>query len=198
MNTVSHIKSDFLAYLIESNKKYMADYERWIFHNGMLFNSFDKWWGDKGKRPTPHEGIDLCLFECGDSCIKKLDENINVPASFSGEIMKIEKDFLGESIFIKHNIEKNNRCLYTLYGHLKPFCILGKEVGHGEIIGKVSNSSVKISPHIHISFAWVLKNLSPKDITWNNLADNPLIELIDPLRLIEENPELSCARKSRQ
>ena len=175
-------KTDFCADVINLNKKFAADFKRWVFKDGMLFNSYEKWW-NKGKRDAAHQGIDLWAFETLSGKIKKLNRTIKVSALFDGEIIKIEKDFLGQSVFIKHSdiISANEEYLYTLYGHLKPFDLIGKKVKKREAIGFVSNKSLKIDAHIHISFAWIAKDFDYNNIAWNNLWNNKFIRLIDPI-----------------
>jgi hypothetical protein len=183
----NRLKSDFCKYIVKSNKDFMQGFKKWIFHKGMLFDSSEKWWGDKGKRPAGHEGIDLCQFEKNYGKIEQLNKNIKVPASFSGRIIKIEKDFLGKSVFIKHNnINSKGQNLYTLYGHIEPLASLktGIKIEKSQIIGAVSDLSSKILPHIHISFAWISESLNPEELTWNNLRKNELINLIDPFLII--------------
>jgi murein DD-endopeptidase MepM/ murein hydrolase activator NlpD len=177
-------KTDFYQNIIGLNKEFMADFKKWILKEGMLFNSYEKWWS-KGKRNFAHEGIDLSVFETLSGKVKKLNGKIKVPALFDGAIVKVEKDFLGKSVFIKHSdiISETEEYFYTLYGHLKPLYPLGKKIKRGEAIGLVSDKSLKIDPHIHISFAWIAKGFNAEDITWNNLWNNRLIRLIDPANL---------------
>jgi hypothetical protein len=56
--SVSVKKSRFTEMLIEENELDQNGFKNWIFCNGMLFNSPDKWWGDHGLRDYPHEGVD--------------------------------------------------------------------------------------------------------------------------------------------
>ncbi len=178
-------KTNFHKIIIDLNKDFMADFKKWIFKKGMLFNSYEKWWG-KGKRNFAHEGIDLSAFETLTGKVKKLNGKIKVPALFNGEIVKVEKDFLGKSVFIKHSdiTSETGEYLYTLYGHLKPLYSVEKKIEKGKAIGFVSDKSLKIDPHIHISFAWIAKDFNAKNITWNNLRDNKSIRLIDPASLL--------------
>ena len=48
--TLSLKKSRFTEMLIEENALDQGGFEGWIFCQGMLFNSPDKWWGDYGRR----------------------------------------------------------------------------------------------------------------------------------------------------
>ena len=137
----NNLKSSFFDYLLASNRPHMAGFKRWLFQPGMLFNSQETWWGEKKPRATPHEGLDLCCFEDLTGQIKQLDKNIKIPATFAGKIVKIDRDFLGKSIYLSHEIfAEDGRQLYTAYGHTEPLAAMqaGKVVEAGEIIAAVS------------------------------------------------------------
>jgi len=183
-------KSRFFDFLLASNKPYLKNFEKWVFYPGMLFNSSEKWWGDKKKRPTAHEGIDLCYFKKADGQINNLDKNIKIPATFSGNIVKTETDFLGKSIYLSHEIfSPCQRQLYTIYGHTNPLTSIkarGK-VEEGETIAVVSEFSrekTDILPHLHLTFAWIPVPFPPGHLNWQNLTTNPRITLIDPLSVL--------------
>lgn len=184
------IKSNFLSYMLENNRPRMDGFKKWSFHPGMRFNSFEQWWGDKKKRPSAHEGVDLCWFEDSNGMIKKIDKNTKIPAAFSGNIVKIFNDFLGKSIYITHDIfDQSGRQLYTAYGHTQPFdsVEIGKKVKAGEIVGLVSGFSGKktsILPHLHVTFAWIPVSMHIYDLHWNNLGHDERITLIDPLSVL--------------
>lgn len=186
----SKMKSNFSGYLVENNRPHMDGFKKWIFHPGMLFNSFEKWWGDKKRRPTAHEGIDLCCFEDSSGMIKKVDKNTKIPAAFSGKIVKIIDDFLGKSIYITHDIfDDSGRQFYTAYGHTNPFdsIEINKNVKAGEIVGLVSGfpgKKASILPHLHITFAWIPVSIHIDDLNWNTLANDGRIKLIDPLSVL--------------
>ena len=95
MSQSPDLKSSFFQYLVAINRPHLDNFKQWIFLPGMLFNSGEKWWGDQGRRATPHEGLDLCSFAEIDGNIKNLDPHTKIPAAFAGEIVKIDPDFLG-------------------------------------------------------------------------------------------------------
>jgi len=189
MESLPH-ESRFFDFLLEINQPHMNNFEKWVFHPGMLFNSLDKWWGNKKKRETAHEGIDLCCFKESNGQVSNLHKEIKIPATFSGKIVKTEKDFLGTSIYLSHNIfSPDQRQLYTVYGHTVPLNSLKgrQKVAEGEPIAAVSESireGMDILPHLHISFAWVPVSLDSGLLSWRNLAQNPEITLIDPLSVL--------------
>lgn len=157
----------------------------------MLFNSSEKWWGDQGARPVPHEGLDLCRFEGVNGNIRSLDQQTKIPAAFAGEIVKIAPDFLGKSIYVSHEIfDDYGRQLYSAYGHILPQDSLkkGSRVAEGQTIAVMSDLSGKklaIQPHVHITFAWIPVPFAPHDLNWANLGKKSDITLIDPLSVLE-------------
>ncbi len=184
------IKSRFLEYLLANNQPYMAGFKKWIFQSGMLFNSSEQWWGEKKPRPTPHEGIDLCCFEDATGTIREVNGGIKIPAAFAGQIRKIENDYLGKSIFISHDIfdEKKGQ-LYTIYGHTNPGAALKapRSVAEGEIIGVIADSpgrKTSLLPHLHITVAWISPQVPIELVTWQNIAGDDRITLLDPLLIL--------------
>jgi murein DD-endopeptidase MepM/ murein hydrolase activator NlpD len=184
-------KSPFLHYLTADNRPHLDNFQRWLFLPGMLFQSLEKWWGDQGRRLTPHEGLDLCTFEEVNGKKQTLDRHTKIPAAFAGEIVKIAPDFLGQSIFLGHGIfDDCGRQLYSAYGHTLPRDSLqmGAKVAAGETIGTITDFSDKklsILPHLHISIAWIPKAIAPQELNWANLGSNADITLIDPLAVLE-------------
>ena len=66
--------------LVEANGLRQNNFQKWLFHPGMLFNAPQKWWGDLGPRDFPHEGIDFCLFRNSAGQAIHLDERNTIPA----------------------------------------------------------------------------------------------------------------------
>jgi murein DD-endopeptidase MepM/ murein hydrolase activator NlpD len=162
----------------------------WVFDAGMLFGAENRWWGDRGGRDGPHEGIDLSSYRTKEGEIRHLDENSRVPVIFSGRVMSVIDDFLGRSVFVKHAAGRSGRHLYTIYGHLKPSpgTQTGMDLSEGDIIGTIADAREKratIRSHLHISVAWVPDSLQPEELDWRVIADPDRVELIDPLRVID-------------
>jgi hypothetical protein len=191
MTNSPNLKSFFCTYLVALNRPHLDNLQKWIFLPGMLFNSLEKWWGDHGTRPTPHEGLDLCRFEDAGGNTQVLDRYTKIPAAFAGEIVKIDRDFLGQSIFIRHAIfDTRGRQLYSAYGHTKPEDTLtvGSPVAAGEAIATISDFSAKkfaVLPHVHLTFAWMPKVIDINGLNWDNIGKHPDLTLIDPLALLE-------------
>lgn len=184
-------RSLFLKHLVALNRPHLDNFKQWVFQPGMRFNSSEKWWGDLGRRPTPHEGLDLCSFEDLNGTIKTLGRHTRIPAAFAGEVVKIEPDFLGQSIYIRHEIsDAGGRQLYSAYGHTLPVdsLAIGAQVAAGELIAVMSDFAGKksaIQPHLHITFAWVAVPISLADLNWANLGKDSNITLLDPLAVLQ-------------
>jgi murein DD-endopeptidase MepM/ murein hydrolase activator NlpD len=185
MSYLNTPKSNFFDYLLASNRPYMAGFKKWLFQPGMLFNSPETWWGEKKARATPHEGLDLCCFEDVTGQIKQLDADIKVPATFAGKIVKIDRDFLGKSIYLSHEIfAADGRQLYTAYGHTEPLAALqaGQAVAAGEIIAAVAapGKNPEIPVHLHLTLAWIPAARPGGRLSWQNLGADRDITLLDP------------------
>jgi hypothetical protein len=191
MSNLPALKSPFFIHLVANNRPHLDNFKQWIFQPGMLFNSLEKWWGDQGRRAIPHEGLDLCTFEDINGKKKTLNHHTKIPVAFSGEIVKIDSDFLGKSIFISHGIfDDRGGQLFSAYGHTAPRASLeiGSNVAEGENfaeISELSNKKIDILPHVHITFAWIPVPIADHDLSWDYLGKNPSITLIDPLSVLE-------------
>ncbi len=176
----------FGEYLKKYNRLDEAGFQEWIFFPGMLFRSPDKWWGNKGTRPVPHEGLDICLYRTKDGRQIRFDGSIKIPVAYNGEVIRIIADFLGKSVYIKHDIRDNaGRYFHSLYGHTMPLDFLrkGSIVNAGDIIGTVSDirKKTKILPHLHISMAWISENYSPEKLDWDIIGSSADIILLNPM-----------------
>jgi len=166
-------------------------FKEWIFHPAMLFGSLYKWWGDLGKRQRPHEGLDLCLYQTKEGNINYLTGETKIPVIFTGQIIKVSDDFLGESVFVGHGAyDSNGSQLYTIYGHIKPSNNIrpGKRLSEGDIIGVITdtgNSEVVIPHHLHVSVAWIPNTMHVPELGWQTINDPTKVVLLDPLSVIE-------------
>ena len=177
----------FFAYLLSANRPRLDRFRHWLFHPGMLFQARQQWWGSEQPRPTPHEGLDLCRFEDSAGNRSSLDHAAVIPAPFAGTVVKINGDFLGQSIFLAHDIEPMaGRRLYTALGHTTPRQSLaaGQSVAEAEIIASVSapvNRKTSVPPHLHLTLAIIPDSVAPEQLTWNYLGTGTEILLLNPL-----------------
>jgi murein DD-endopeptidase MepM/ murein hydrolase activator NlpD len=177
--------------LLAANQGQLAGFRRWVLKPGMLFGAGEQWWGERRRRPTPHEGLDLCCFEDATGRRQRLDSDTRIPATFAGRIIRITPDFLGKSVYLSHEIfSAAGLKLHTIYGHLQPRPALkvGREVAAGEIIGTIAagpdRPKAPSAPHLHITLAWLPVPLAPERLDWPNLGRDPAITLIDPRPLL--------------
>jgi murein DD-endopeptidase MepM/ murein hydrolase activator NlpD len=184
------LRSKFMEFMVEHNRPRMAGFKRWVFQPGMLFQASEKWWGDQGHRAALHEGLDLYSFADAGGRVITVDQHTQIPAAFAGYLVKIDRDFLGKSIFMSHEIfAPGGRRLLSAFGHTAPrdFLKIGQPVAEGEIIAAVAGfpgKTTSLPPHLHLTFAWVPVDFTPAQLTWKNLGHDPGITLIDPLAVI--------------
>ena len=184
-------KNTFSDDLIRLNGLDKRGFREWIFSSGMLFGSMEKWWGNGENRGKPHEGLDLHLFRGKSGHLCELGSTIKIPVMYDGEVVGIENDFLGQSVFVRHNISNvKNEWLYTIYGHTKPFSdvVIGRMLTAGEVFANISDASVKKTqapPHLHISVVWVPESIVREGIDWKKLNDNCAVSFIDPLQIFD-------------
>ncbi len=177
----------FFDYLLAANRPRLNGFKHWLFHPGMLFQSRQQWWGNEKPRSNPHEGLDLCWFKDVGGNRQSLDNTTAIPTPFPGTVVKISRDFLGQSIFVAHDIvPEQGRRLYTALGHTTPRAGLavGQTVLEGEIIATVSapaNRKTAVPPHLHITLALIPDSIPATQLTWDNLGVEPTITLLDPL-----------------
>ena len=162
-------ESSFLEYLIRKNNLGRWGFFRFVFFDGMLFASKEKWWGKKGLRSSSHEGLDLCFFEDHHGNGFRLDESATVPMLYDGKVAHIMDDFLGKTVITRHLIDigisggsgqaaAGQVPILSIYGHLTPDRELriGDVVKQGEVfatIAAIDNRKKKLLPHLHISLA---------------------------------------------
>ena len=189
--TMSLKNSRFTEMLIERNALDQSGFESWIFCQGMLFNSPDKWWGDHGLRDFPHEGIDLCLYRDRSRKICRLDEKTRIPVMHAGVIRAIFKDYLGQAIVIEHEtFDSNTARFISCYAHTQPQAGIeaGMSVEEGDIIATLadtSRSKATIIPHLHFSLGYPSESFSYDSFVWNLIRDPEQIILLDPLPVID-------------
>ena len=190
-STPSLRNTRFTEFLIQQNALDESGFKEWVFCPGMLFNATDKWWGDRGKRDKPHEGLDLCLYKDQEDTILRLGEKAKVPAIYDGIVVRIVDDFLGKSVVIEHLIsDRDNNKLCTICGHTIPednLCA-GKIVKKGDVIATLADSrrsKTNILPHLHISLGWTSKVISYDRLDWENIGAPNTLTLLDPLQIID-------------
>ena len=183
-------KTGFSDCLVKCNRLDQLGFEQWAFHPGMLFHSGDRWWDKESKRDRPHEGLDLCFYGDKQGQYHSLDDKTRIPVMYDGEIIKIDDDLLGQSIYVGHSIydSAGNR-LHTIYGHTRPYDSVhqGKTLNEGEIIATIAAAekrTARIPPHLHLSIAWIPRSFPYERLNWDAIGTPGIITLLDPLKVI--------------
>ncbi len=174
--------------MLKLNVTGLQGFREFVFFDGMLFNSMKKWWGDMGSRPSPHEGLDLAMYEDEDGVLKKISPDFMIPAAMDGVITAVINDILGKSVFLGHDFYDSDRRLHTVYAHVVPAENIhaGGNVRGGELLAEISSISGKkggIVPHLHLSVAWIPDDYFPDRINWREIGLRKGIVLSDPAML---------------
>jgi murein DD-endopeptidase MepM/ murein hydrolase activator NlpD len=183
--------SHFTEFLAARNK---LDLAAWAFLPGMLFMAPDKWWGDRGRRALPHEGVDLCFYADPSGKIMSIGEGTGIPVMFGGVIARIIDDFLGESVMVAHGLPgKGQGTFLTIYGHTAPVTGLraGDEVRPGDVIATVASvkhPNATVRPHLHVSAGTLPGRVPAESLDWSNMGQ--ALALTDPLALIADHYRL--------
>lgn len=180
--------SSFTEKIISLNKC-LADFDRWHFLDGMSFKESNKWWADCGKRPVPHEGVDLLSFVDKSAKIKRLAGDIILPPVQKGVVAKTFPDFLGQTIILKHDLINSEGCyLHSAFGHVEPLrrYLPGDLVEEGQPLAVLAtdNDHNNIPPHLHISIFWLNATFPLTNLDWSTIGSSDKIILVDPLEIL--------------
>lgn len=155
----------------------------------MLFGSRLKWWG-RGHRDRPHEGLDMRLYRDREGRLQSLPGTTRIPVIYEGEVANIVKDFLGKSVFVRHDLRDRDGCLlHTVYGHTEPLTGVsrGSVFAEGDIIATLAAAGNRhIPPHLHVSMAWISPSLPQEGLNWATMGDPHLLRLMDPLPVLTD------------
>ncbi len=179
----------FTEYMVRENRLSERGFEGWVFAPGMLFDATDKWWGDKGKRSIPHEGLDFCLYKDGRGSVLRLEEDSRVPVMYDGCVMGIIDDFLGKSVIVEHRFPTLPRQGFlTIYGHTVPDrgCVVGGPVKAGDVIATIAGlgaSRRDMYPHLHVCLGWPSGSIALEGLNWQNMREGLI--MLDPLAVID-------------
>jgi murein DD-endopeptidase MepM/ murein hydrolase activator NlpD len=180
--------SRFTEFLVSENGLHVKGFDAWAFMPGMLFSASAKWWGDRGARTLPHEGVDFRLYTDRRGRVLHLDGGTKIPVMYDGIIVRIMEDFLGKSVVVAHGPSTANATPFlTIYGHTAPLANLavGAAVEAGEIIATIAPAGASegaVPPHLHISVGTLSGLVSCDRLEWKNMNDALIMS--DPLALI--------------
>jgi murein DD-endopeptidase MepM/ murein hydrolase activator NlpD len=180
--------SRFTEFLVSENGLHVKGFDAWAFMPGMLFSASAKWWGDRGARTLPHEGVDFRLYTDRRGRVLHLDEGTKIPVMYDGIVVRIIEDFLGESVVVAHGSSASDATSFlTIYGHTAPLANLavGAAVEAGEIIAMIAPAGASegtVPPHLHISVGTLSGLVSCDSLEWKNMKE--ALTAWDPLDLI--------------
>jgi murein DD-endopeptidase MepM/ murein hydrolase activator NlpD len=186
---ISFPKSPFTDVLVKKNNLDKQGFSTWFFYPGMEFGAQETWWGDRGKRARPHEGIDLCFYRGAADNVFHIDERTKIPAMYNGIVVKVIDDFIGKTIIMKHSFpEIGEGTFLTLYGHTNPEQGLevGQSVKSGEVIATLATprGSKGLAPHLHLTLARIPEVIPPDMLDWTTIGNSDIVRLVDPLQVI--------------
>jgi len=190
--TASLKKTGFTEFLVRENDLAKGGFDCWAFCPGMLFNGRGKWWGDRGRRDHPHEGLDLCLYLDRRGRMRRLSAKTRIPAMSDGRVAAIADDILGRSVIVEHHFcggAAGRIC--SIYAHTRPQSGLqtGTPVKAGDIIADIadaSRSKAGILPHLHISLGRLTRAAAFDRFDWKTINRCDAIAWLDPLPVIGE------------
>jgi murein DD-endopeptidase MepM/ murein hydrolase activator NlpD len=120
-DTISFPKSPFTDVFVRENNLDRRGFTAWFFYPGMEFGAQGVWWGNRGIRTRPHEGIDFCFYRGASDSILHIDDRAKIPAMYDGIVARIIGDFLGKTIILKHTFpDVSTGTFLTIYGHTNP------------------------------------------------------------------------------
>lgn len=186
----SLVATGFCDFLGRCNGLNKIGFEKWVFYPGMLFDSLDTWWGEGGNRAKRHEGIDICFFKDKSGRNYRLDHSALISVIHNGQVIKIDDDYIGQSVFVSHDIyDSNGSQLHSIYGHTKPYSKIniGSTVRAGDLIAAIAdvkNKKAKMLPHVHFSIAWIPQQLPYEKLNWKTLGNPQIVTLVNPLDMI--------------
>lgn len=185
-------KTGFTEFLVRENDLAKSGFARWAFCPGMLFNGRDKWWGDRGRRDHPHEGLDLCLYLDRRGRMRRLSEKTRIPVMHDGRVAAIADDILGRSVIVEHQFFGSDAGrICSIYAHTCPPSGLqtGTPVKAGDIIAAIADagrSKAGILPHLHISLGRLTRAAALDRFDWKTVNSCDAITWLDPLSVIGE------------
>ncbi len=163
-----------------------AGFTAWCFLPGMGFGATEQWWGRGGIRPASHEGVDFRLYLDANGKERELPARALVPAAAAGRVVRIQPDFLGHTIWLRHApTDPDGWRHHTAYGHVVPVpeLVVGSTVAAGEIIARVAGPPPRpaaVPPHLHFTVARLAPALSADHLSWANAHQSAIMQLIDP------------------
>ena len=120
----------------------------WLFSDGMGFADEAVWWSSAwGKRPVPHEGLDLVQFTLG-AGVQGVFSGFLIVAPVSGVVVDICDDFLAETVWLNPDGQPQH---LVLLSHIEPWVVPGQRLVCGDPVGVVCFPVNNVPLHLHLS-----------------------------------------------
>lgn len=139
------------------------------FLAGMGFGEPEKWWSGNGKRPRPHEGVDIRFYRDQQKRLHCFGEKTKVPFFRAGKVVAITKDFLADSVFVREKTDDVDQFI-TVYSHILPAVECGADVKKGDVVGMIAAVSGAVPAHLHVSVLRLQRDIAPENLHWDFLS----------------------------
>jgi hypothetical protein len=178
----------YFQYLEDCNELSAGGITTWCFYPGMTYGSRDKWWPDTGKRPTAHEGLDICYYTDSSGRKRQFGSDIRIPVMTAGIVIAVCDDFLGRSVFLMHHSDSPCQ-LISGYAHIIPFSNIkpGVEVAECEVIGTVADTTGRknrMPAHLHITVMKTPAAFAGVHLDWKYICNSGRGFLLDPFEIL--------------
>ncbi|MBI2898625.1 MAG: M23 family metallopeptidase [Planctomycetes bacterium] len=161
-----------------------SDSAGWVLLPGAAFGDGREWWGTRRPRLTVHEGIDLRFLSVGGER-KELAAGAVVTAVADGEVVRVFKDFIGQTVVVRHRTGVEGGSIYTVYAHAapRPDRTAPYPVKRGERIAEVAASATGAPSHLHFTVLYAPDWLPVSRLDWDTVNPNFVpVMLLDPLQ----------------
>ena len=190
MSRSTHLQSDFISYLLAANPAQMDGFKEWVFQAGMRFQALEKWWDDQAPGSSPMKAW-TCIVADVSGRVKT--SWISRPKSrrhLAGRGRKKSTGISGEVHLYKtmrstRPAADNFRRLRPIYHPqgwaARPASRLPQARSlrpSREFSAKKPTSAPRAPARLH----GCRRFFRVDQLTWKNLAPDPGITLIDPLR----------------
>ncbi len=159
----------------------------WLFYPGMLPDSPFKWWGDFGRRPASHEGIDICFYRIRNGPVRSLPAGALVPAWSTGTVINVCEDFLGKSLVVAPEPAPSTETrVLEVYSHLSvpDEFSPGTCVKTGQIIARTADTHARgsvLCPHLHLSCLEVPAHIPAHRLDWSLFPRRDTVNVLHPV-----------------
>lgn len=154
----------------------------------MLFQDPGCWW-KPARRAHLHEGVDFRgFYEGPGGKVREVSTDL-VPSLFDGVVVRINEDFLGRTVWMKHPaVRREKLLLFSAFGHIVPEENIteGQSICQGEAVGRIApgKKGASLGKHLHMSVFWAPTFLRPEGLNWQDLPASRMIRLFDPLSIV--------------